>query len=698
MKAARLLALAAVWAHGAAARRSGMLGNPLVKVQQLLMDLRSGIEEDGEAEAKAYEKFVKWCKDSAMDAKFESESTSAEKEKLEAKIDKLNSDIESSGIKIEELVSATSAAETDLAQASEIRKKEAADFAVSEKELLDTVDTLARALGILQRQAQKDAASLLQADVGNMPSVLKSLAAAADAAAFSSADRDKLVGLIQAGRNAEDEDEDDDLRAPAPSATKSRSSGVLDMIEDLKEKSEGQLTALRKTETDARHNFDMLKQSLKSEIAAGKKDMTEEKSAKSSAEEAKAAAEGDFTRTSEELQKVVKQRDLSAKNCMQTAVDYEVTLKARKEELKVLSDAAGILRETTGGGASLLQVSARDPPGAQALALVKRLARAQHSAALTQLASRVAAVTRFGSNPFGKIKGLIEDMIEQLQEEAKEAASEKAYCDEEMGKTKAKQSELSDDTAGLTAKIDQAMARSGELKRQVKEMEGELASLAKAQAEMDRIRQESHADYVQSKADLEQGIGGVRKALGVLRRYYAKKADKGLLLQADFSSAMEHRDALAKHTKSSGGSSIIGILEVVESDLAKTLAKEETEETDAQTEYEKMTHENEITKAKKDQDVNFKTREFKSLDKTVVELSSSKDSTDAELVAVNEYFAKLKDRCIAKPETYEHRQQRRQAEINGLKEALNALENEAALVQRRHRGRRGPARQPLAAR
>jgi hypothetical protein len=55
---------------------------------------------------------------------------------------------------------------------------------------------------------------------------------------------------------------------------------------------------------------------------------------------------------------------------------------------------------------------------------------------------------------------------------------------------------------------------------------------------------------------------------------------------------------------------------------------------------------------------------------------------------VNEYYGKLKDRCVAKPESYEERKRRREAEIAGLKEALSVLETEVALVQRKHRNRK----------
>merc|ERR1719472_697034 len=92
----------------------------------------------------------------------------------------------------------------------------------------------------------------------------------------------------------------------------------------------------------------------------------------------------------------------------------------------------------------------------------------------------------------------------------------------------------------------------------------------------------------------------------------------------------------------------------------------------------------------KDQDVKYKTAEFQSLDKSISELTSDKETAGTELSAVLEYYEKIKERCIAKPETYEERKRRREAEIAGLKEALAILENETAFMQRRsHRHMRG---------
>merc|ERR1711933_124364 len=98
-----------------------------------------------------------------------------------------------------------------------------------------------------------------------------------------------------------------------------------------------------------------------------------------------------------------------------------------------------------------------------------------------------------------------------------------------------------------------------------------------------------------------------------------------------------------------------------------------------------ISQENEVTKTTKEQDVKYKTQESKSLDKTAAEYSADRDTANTELAAVDEYYAKIKDRCIAKPETYEDRKARREAEIKGLKSALSILEDETALVQRKPR-------------
>merc|ERR1719510_2930762 len=431
-------------------------------------------------------------------------------------------------------------------------------------------------------------------------SAVKALSVVLDAASFPIQDQAKLTALVQSQQS----DDDMDLAAPAAATYKTHSTGILDVLEDLKEKAEGQLSDLRKAEANNAHNFAMLKQSLEDQVAADTKDREDEKAAQASADEAKVAAEADLAMTSKSLASSKEQLATAQATCLSVAADHEATVAARKEELGVIAEAKKILQETSSGAVSqtysLLQIRTRsDLIGSEVLTAVKHLAKQEHSAALAQLASRISAVLRFGSaggDPFAKVKGLIQDMIARLEKEAGADATEKAYCDEQLAKTAAKRAELEEDIATQTSRIDKAAASSAQLKEDVTTLEAELAALAKDQAEMDRIRQESHADYVQAKADLELGLSGVRKAIGLLTDYYGSSAS---MLQDDhsFGAFMQQPAAPETHSKSLGaGGSIINILQVCESDFATNLAKEEAEEADAQSTYEKVSQENAVLK------------------------------------------------------------------------------------------------------
>merc|ERR1719482_1728722 len=94
-----------------------------------------------------------------------------------------------------------------------------------------------------------------------------------------------------------------------------------------------------------------------------------------------------------------------------------------------------------------------------------------------------------------------------------------------MAETKTKKEDLEELMGDLNTKIDQMSARIQTLKDEVATLQAELAALAKAQAEMDALRQKEHEEFVRVKAELEQGVEGLGMALKVLREYYAEKGE-----------------------------------------------------------------------------------------------------------------------------------------------------------------------------
>jgi len=284
---------------------------------------------------------------------------------------------------------------------------------------------------------------------------------------------------------------------------------------------------------------------------------------------------------------------------------------------------------------------------------------------LAQLAQRLSSAIRasneIGEDPFAKVKAMIIDLIAKLEAESQDDATKAAYCQKEMTKASAKKGDTTSEYEKLTTSLDSMTSRSAKLTEEVATLKKSLSELASTQAEMDKIRKEEKALYIKQKGDLEKALDGVRLALKVLNEYYAGAAS-------------------TSKANTSGG--IISLLEVVESDFSKNLVEINSAEATAASEYEAETKENQIQKVAEQQDDKYKSREIVTLTKLIAEAKSDKSGVQDELDAVNDYLAKLKKQCTVMPASYEERKAKREAEIQGLKDALNILRDETVFVQR----------------
>jgi len=640
--------------------------SPIAKVIQMVGDLETKVISEGEECQKTYEEFSEWCEETAKNLQFEIKTGKNEVASLTATIEEESANIQKQTSTIDELAGGIATDEADLKAATAIRETESTSFQAQEKDLVETIDIVERAVGIIEKE-MSGGASMMQLQKAG--SVVEALSTMVKAQGLTAADGKRLTALVQSSQS----DDDEELGAPDPTVFESSSGGVVGVLNDLLEKAQGELEGARQKESSDLANFEMLKQSLTDEIKFANKEMDEAKQSKSASEEAKATASGDLGVTTTDLNNDVGELANLHHECMTKAQEFETETTSRGEELKALATAKKIIIEATSFEQtsflqkSRLAISTRaDLVNFETVRFVKDLARKQHSPELAQLASRMSSTVRFSggnrADVFGKIKGLVADMITKLEEEAEADATEKVFCDKELAETNQKKDDKSSEIAKLSAKIDKMSAQSTQLKSQVATLQEELGQLTSSQAEMDKIRAEEKAVFEADSAETEKGLNGIKLALKVLNEYYSKDAAHG----------------------SAGGASsgIIGLLEVCESDFSKSLTEMTSTEQTSQQAYDTQTKENEITKSTKDQDVKYKTKESTGLDKGIAEYSSDKSGVETELSAVNTYLSELNGRCIAKAETYGERKERRLAEIAGLKEALVTLENETALIQR----------------
>mmetsp|Transcript_119754 Transcript_119754/g.344129 ORF Transcript_119754/g.344129 Transcript_119754/m.344129 type:complete len:696 (-) Transcript_119754:123-2210(-) len=661
--------------------RIGAAQSPVAKVVQLLTDLEAKVIKEGEDSQKTYAAFSEWCEDRSRNLVHEITTGKSDVEELKASIEKAAGTIASLDASVEESTSNIAADEADLQAATAIRETEEKDFATAEKELVEVVDALERAIGILEREARKGAPAMIQ--LQRAPDVLKAVQVMVDASLLGSQDAARLTALVQSAQDDGDEDIGGGFVEPKAAAYESHSASVIETLEGLLDKAKEQLENARTKEVNAKHAFQMLKQSLEDEVKYAKADLDNAKKGLAIQADAKASAEGDLAATTKELNADMETQRTLKQDCFTKSKDYEAEVQSRDEELQALAQAKKIISEQAGGAAditysaaSLLQLdqagqsmmtTSADLANYEAVRLVRRLAEEQHSEELMQLARRMASAIRYGSNagdPFAKVKDMIRQMLQNLEKDAEADASHKAYCDKEMGETAEKKADKQAEMDKLSTSIDSMTTSIKQLKEEVAAVQANLAKLARAQSELDTIRREEKAEYAKNKPEMLAGLEAVKMAMKLLREYYAKEGK-------------------AHEAAEGASSSIIGLLEVVESDFSRLIAEMSAAESSAQAAYDTETRANEIEKATSEQAVKYKSKSSVQLEARTSEAKSDRDGVQAELSAILEYKARLLQMCVAKPQTYSERKARRQAEIDGLKEALSILEGEAVLLQRK---------------
>jgi hypothetical protein len=228
--------------------------NPLAKVIQMISQLQQKIIQEGEVAQKTYAEFAEWCEDESKNLRFEIKTAKAEVEQLKATIEKAASDIETEETMVEELSAKISTDEADLKAATEIRMKEKKDFEAEEKELLDTVDSLERAIMVLEREL-KGGASFVQIRDTTL-NLVNTLGLLVESAGISSKSKSKLIALVQNQQTSKDKDEEDDqderaLDGDQDTQKKGGADAIIETLNDLLDKGESELAEARKKREEA---------------------------------------------------------------------------------------------------------------------------------------------------------------------------------------------------------------------------------------------------------------------------------------------------------------------------------------------------------------------------------------------------------------------------------------------------------------
>ena len=212
-------------------------------------------------------------------------------------------------------------------------------------------------------------------------------------------------------------------------------------------------------------------------------EIAEANASKSSAEEKLAKAQGDLATT--EAAKGADEKYLAKlkAECASKASEWDERQKSAQAEMTALAKGKEILSAKFGfiqtavkaknADSDLASGDARD----RVLTLLRKLGRNYNSFAMMQIANAAS------SDPFVKIRGMIESMIAKLQKQGQEEATHDSFCKEETAKTNKARETKSASVDKYQARIDGAKAGIAEMKQEVATLTGEVSDIDKSNRE-----------------------------------------------------------------------------------------------------------------------------------------------------------------------------------------------------------------------
>jgi len=652
----------------------------------MLGNLLDKTKKEKHEEVLQWAAFKQFCTDSESFKQGAVKAADLRVEVLQASVQKDDADVDRLGREIQVHETDIAGYKSDLNSSNVERQRQHEDYQILHKDYSESIDAIQDAIRVLQAQAH---------DRPQVDALLQKVGA-------HSVLPVEARRVIEAflSRNSEEPD----LAFVAPpeaNAYEFQSNSIMEMLKELLDKFESELRALEKQELEEHHAQELLAHSLAKSVAIATHEIAQKTTSRGTAKQASVNANADLTAVSTQRASDAKYLDELNIMCSRKAEDLESRQKLRTEEIAAIEKAMAILSSEGVSG-----VAEKHLPAilqrAHATAFVQRRTRPQSQnqhqdqeraavylrEASERLGSRAlsALAARVQDDPFIKVKKMVQDLITRLQEEAADEEQHQGWCNTELSTNEQTRKDKTTLAETLQQTIEGLKTGMAILSKDISVLSGQVADLQATLAAAQKLRSDERTHNEQAIADAAAAQVQVAQAIQLLQDFYSSAATAVALTQHS-QHGVKQAPPIFNSTyqgQQTDGHNIIAFLQVVKSDFERLESGTSSSEQAASHDYDAMVVVLEADKEVKNKAIETKQGELTTKGQDLQLATHNLEMAKSELQAAWDYYDKLRPSCLNSESgtTSVERVQRREEEIQSLREALAILSGEPALSSR----------------
>merc|ERR1719399_416371 len=645
------------------------------------------LEAEAEEDEEIYEKMACWCETNDKEKTKAIADAEAHINDLTVKIEELSAMSARLSTEIKNLEKEVADNQAALDKATELRRKELAEFNAEEKDVLASINALKAAITVLSKH---HGGSLLQVQMSQASAEMFQIATVLQSAMTRHGDlmqgvltrsqKKAMAAFIQSPETYFNVDprfvglQDYFDAEPTFKQSYAPASGqIFGILKQMKETFETNMSASAKDELASQKAYEDLKAAKEEEIAAGQEAIDTKTQELATTNEKLAMSKQDMEDTKAGLSSDEEFLLMLKEKCQGSDHEYEERQKTRAAEIEAVSKAIAFLtsddaRDLFSKTLGFVQLQKRTTAHRQAEAskVLMTIAKKTNNPRLMQFAASVKL------NAFTKVKKAIQDMIDQLLKEKQDEIKLKDFCRESFYQNDMNTERKEREKEDLKKLISDLEMTIDELNQAIETLKAEIAEMQVQMKRAGEDREKANNEFQLTVADQRATVKLLQGALGVLKSFYDKKA-KAVALAQTKKAGPPPPPGFKEYKKNAAAGGVMGMIEGIIAD-AKALEAEATRaEEESQKAYEDFVAETMASIDEKSKDVVNKSEELAKAEEDKAQAETDKENVMLELDQLANEKADLHKTCDFVMKNFDIRQDARDQEIEGLKKAKAIL-------------------------